>query len=167
MPAPTTTRLRTVLTLALLTLSCAAQAQDAGGGIRYGVAPALDCNQLSKTAAQGSWVEANGVATEFSATESGAVSTARLSFNDPVATDTLHAAMNGAGARGLSLVEFMDADGGWHKAWEGHLQAPAPGFEPTCFETRLPQQQVVQALRFTFRATAGQVEVNHAALLRR
>lgn len=167
MPAPTTTRSRAGLTLALLTLSCAAPAQDTGAGIRYGAAPALDCNQLSKTAPQGSWVEANGVATEFSATESGAVSTARLSFSDPVATDTIHAAMNGEGARGLALVEILDVQGGWHKAWEGHLQAPAPGFEQTCFETRLPQQQVVQALRFTFRAAPGRVEVNHAALLRR
>jgi hypothetical protein len=47
------------------------------------------------------------------------------------------------------------------------MQPPAPGFEQTCFEQRLPQKQVVQALRFTFRAAPGQVDINHAALLRR
>jgi hypothetical protein len=162
MPVLTTLRLRAALTLALITLSCVASAQDAGGGIRYGVAPALDCKQVNKAAARGSWVEANGVATEF-----GAARTARLSFNDPVATDALHAMMNGVGARELALVETQDTKGGWHKAWEGHLPPPAPGFEQTCFETRLPQKQVVQALRFTFRMGPGQVDVNHAALLRR
>jgi hypothetical protein len=134
---------------------------------RHGAAPALDCKQLSKTAAKGSWVEANGIATEFSATGSSAIRIARLSFSNPVATDMVHATMNGVGARELALVEFQDAQGGWHKAWEGHLQPSAPGFEQTCFETPLPQKQVVQALRYTFRAGPGQVELNHAALLRR
>jgi hypothetical protein len=154
--------LRAALTLALVTLSCTAVAQDTAGGIRYGVAPAMDCKDISKTAAKGSWVEANGSGVEF-----GATSTARAIFGDPVATDMLHASMNGVGARALALVETQDAQGGWHKVWEGKLQPPAPGFEQTCFEQQLPQKQVVQALRFTFRATPGQVDINHAALLRR
>jgi hypothetical protein len=157
-----TTRLRAALTLALIALSCNAAAQDTAGGIRYGVAPAMDCREIGKTAAKGSWVEANGSSVEF-----GAAVRARAIFSDPVATDMLHASMNGVGARTLALVETEDPQGGWHKVWEGTMQPPAPGFEQTCFEQRLPHKQLVQALRFTFRATAGQVDVNHAALLRR
>jgi hypothetical protein len=152
---------RPALLLACLTLSCAATAQETSSGISYGIAPALDCKDVSKTAPQGNWVEANGVGTEF-----GAVRRANLSFSDPVATDTFHAMMNGAGARALALVEIQDAQGGWHKAWEGKMQPPAPGFEQTCFEQKLPQKQVVQGLRFTFRSAPGQIELNHAALLR-
>jgi hypothetical protein len=37
----------------------------------------------------------------------------------------------------------------------------------TCYEQKLPQKRVVQALRFTFRSAPGQIDVNHAALLRR
>lgn len=166
MPAPGTKRLRAALALALAALACAAAAQD-GGGVAYGAAPALDCGQADKSAAQGSWVEPNGVATQFSASGSGAIRMVSLSFGDPVATDMVHAAMNGVGARNLALVEFQDAQGGWHKAWEGRLRPPAPGAGPTCFETRLPQKQVVQGLRFSFRMAPGQVEINHAALLRR
>jgi hypothetical protein len=162
MHAPAMNRWRAALTLALIALSCTAAAQDTAGGIRYGVAPAMDCKDISKTAAKGSWVEANGSGVEF-----GATASARAIFSDPVATDTLHASMNGVGARALALVETQDAQGGWHKVWEGTMQPPAPGFEQTCFEQRLPQKQVVQALRFTFRAAPDQVELNHAALLRR
>ena len=158
MPGHFMTRARTRLALVLMTLSCAAA--QAATGVRYGVAPALDCGQADKMAAQGRWVEANGVAVEGSPARRMS-----LNFDEPVATDTIHAAMNGVGARDLALVEVQDGNGGWHKAWEGRM--PAPGVEQTCFEQQLPTKQVVQALRFTFRAAEDQVEVNHAALLRR
>lgn len=159
-------RLRAALPLVLIALSCAATAQDTGG-ISYGSAPALDCRQLSKNAATGNWVEANGVGTEYSATEAGAILVSSLSFSDPVATDMLLAALNGTGARNLLRVELQDTKGNWHKAWEGKMQPPAPGFEQTCFEQQLPQKQLVQGLRFTFRNAPGRIEINHAALLRR
>ncbi|CAH0166493.1 hypothetical protein SRABI118_00892 [Massilia sp. Bi118] len=162
MPASTLNRLHAAFTLALISLSCTAAAQDTPGGISYGSAPVLDCREVSKIAARGNWAEANGVGTEF-----GAVRRANLRFSDPIATDTFHATMNGAGARALALVEIQDTKGAWHKAWEGKMQPPAPGFEQTCFEQKLPQKQVVQGLRFTFRSAPGQVEINHAALLRR
>lgn len=99
---------------------------------------ALDCKAISKTAAPGNWVEANGVATAFSSTQSGsapsgATAQVRLSFSHPVTADMVHASMNGAGALGLKLA----------------------------------QKQAVQALRFSFNPGPGQVELNHAALLRR
>jgi hypothetical protein len=163
MPAHAMNRLRAALTLALISLSCAANAQVVTTGVRYGVAPALDCKQTGKAAAQGSWIDANGVAVEGSPTRR-----MRLSFNDPVATDTIHVAMNKVGSRDLALVEIQDAKGGWHKAWEGQLLQAAPGFDEVyCFEQQLPQKQAVQALRLSFRAAPGQIEVNHAALLRR
>ena len=162
MPEHFMTRARTRLLLVLMTLSCAAAAAQAATGVRYGVAPELDCKQAGKAAAQGRWVEANGVAVEGSPARRMS-----LNFDEPVATDTIHAAMNGVGARDLALVEVQDGNGGWHKAWEGSMPAPAPGVEQTCFEQQLSQKQVVQALRFTFRAAEDQVEVNHAALLRR
>lgn len=161
MPEHFMTRARARLMLVLMTLSCMAATQ-AATGVRYGVAPALDCQQWGKTAAQGRWVEANGVAVEGSPARRMSVS-----FDQPVATDTIHAAMNGMGARDLALVEVQDGNGGWHKAWEGRMPAPAPGVEQTCFEQQLPQKQVVEGLRFTFRAAEDQVELNHAALLRR
>ena len=160
-------RLRAACTLALITLSCAAAAQDTNAGVRYGSAPALDCKAISKTAAPGNWVEPNGVATAFSSTPSGATAQVSLSFNQPVATDVVHAAMNGAGARGLALVEVQDTKGEWHKAWEGRMTPPARGFEQTCFEQKLAQKQTIQALRFGFSPGPEQIEVNHAALLRR
>jgi hypothetical protein len=153
---------RPALLLACLTLTsalpCAAIAQDN--------------KAISKTAAAGNWVEANGVATAFSSTQSGsappsATAQVSLSFNQPVATDMLHATMNGAGARGLALVEVQDTKGDWHKAWEGKMTPPARGFEQTCFEQKLPQKQTVQALRFGFRPGPEQIDLNHAALLRR
>jgi hypothetical protein len=153
---------RPALLLASLTLSCTVTAQVVTTGVRYGVAPALDCKQISKAAAQGSWMEANGVAVEGSPGRRMS-----LSFKEPIATDMIHATMNEVGSRDLALVETQGADGGWQKAWEGQLRPSAPGFEQTCFETRLPQKQVVQALRFTFRSAPGQIEVNHAAVLRR
>jgi len=160
---------RHALLLACLTLTstlpCPATAQ--GAGVRYGAAPALDCKALSKTAVTGNWVEANGTATAFSSTPSGATAQVSLSFSRPVTTDMLHATMNGAGARGLALVEVQDTKGEWHKAWEGKMQPPAPGFEQTCFEQKLAQEQAVQALRFSFHPGPEQIDVNHAALLRR
>jgi len=158
-------RLGAVCTLALIALSGAATAQ--GAGVRYGSAPALDCKAISKTAVTGNWVEANGTATAFSSTPSGATAQVSLSFSQPATTDMLHATMNGAGARGLALVEVQDTKGEWHKVWEGKMQPPAPGFEQTCFEQRLAQKQAVQGLRFGFRPGPEQIEVNHAALLRR
>lgn len=158
-------RLGAVCTLALIALSSAATAQ--GAGVRYGSAPALDCKAISKTAVTGNWAEANGTATAFSSTPSGATAQVSLSFSQPVTTDMLHATMNGAGARGLALVEVQDTKGEWHKAWEGNMQPPAPGFEETCFEQKLAQKQTVQGLRFGFRPGPEQIEVNHAALLRR
>lgn len=155
------TRARSRWLLVLMTLSCAAAAQ-AATGVRYGVAPELDCKQAGKAAAQGRWVEANGVAVEGSPGRRMS-----LSFDEAIATDMIHAAMNDMAARDLALVEVQDGNGGWHKAWEGRMAAPAPGVEQTCFEQQLPQTQVVQALRFTFRAAEDQVELNHAALLRR
>jgi hypothetical protein len=162
MPAHLMKRLRAALSLALIALSSAASAQDTATGVRYGVAPAQDCKVGSKAAAQGGWIEANGVAIE------GPARRMKLSFNDRVTTDTMHVAMNKLGSRDLALVEIQDARGDWHKAWEGQLMQAAPGFDDVfCFEQQLPQKQVVQALRFTFRAAPGQVEVNHGALLRR
>jgi hypothetical protein len=154
--------IRPALLLASLALSCAAAAEVVTTGVRYGVAPALDCKQISKAAAQGSWMEANGVSVEGSPGRRMS-----LSFKDPVATDMIHATMNEAGSRDLALVEIQDANGAWQTAWEGQLPPPAPGFGQVCFERRLAQKQVVQALRFTFRSTPGQIEVNHAAVLRR
>jgi len=158
-------RLRAAATMGLITLCCSTTAQ--GAGVHYGSAPALDCKAIGKTGAAGNWVEANGAATAFSATPSGATAQVSLSFSQPVATDMLHATMNGAGARGLALVEVQDTKGEWHKAWEGKMTPPAPGFEQTCFETPLSKKQVVQGLRFGFRPGPDQIEVNHAALLRR
>jgi hypothetical protein len=172
MSAHTMRGLRAACTLGLIALSCAATAQDTGAGVRYGAAPALDCKAISKTAAPGNWVETSSVATAFSSTQSGsapssATAQVRLSFSNPVTTDMVHASMNAAGARGLALVEVQDTKGDWHKAWEGKMAPPAPGFEQTCFEQKLAQKQAVQALRFSFNPGPGQVEVNHAALLRR
>jgi hypothetical protein len=154
--------------LALLALSFAAtapasaagQVQWSVSGIKYGTPTlsALTC----KAGTAGSWVEANGAGVE-----NGATRLMSLTFAPPLATDTIHATMNAAGSRHLALVELRAADGVWHKVWEGKLAAPAPGFEEVCFEQRLPQKQVVQALRFTFRPAQDEVEVNHAALLRR
>jgi hypothetical protein len=152
---------RAACTVVLLCLSCGATAQ--GSGIRYGVAPAQDCTVGSAAPAQGKRVDASGVAVE-----GGDVRRISVSFDEAVATDTIHVAMNEAGSRALALVEIQDGDGGWRKAWEGRLAAPAPNFsEVACFEPKLPQKQVVQALRLTFRDAPGQIDVNYAALLRR
>lgn len=169
MPTTAMNTLRAALALAPIVLSLAAapasavdQMRLSVSGVRYGIAPALDCNQTGKTAPQGSWVEANGAAVE-----GGPPRRVHLSFGEPVATDTFRTAMNGEGTRDLALVEFQGTDGAWHKAWEGELGAPNANFAQTCFEQRLPEKQVVQALRYTFRAGPGQVDLNHAALLRR
>jgi len=164
MPVLSLNRLRATVALALMTLTCAAAAQDISTttAIRYGANQALDCKQLSKRGAPGRWMEANGAAVEGLPTRR-----IRLSFNDPAATDRIHAAMNGAAVRELALVEVQDGKGDWQKVWEGQLTPPAPGFEQTCFEQPLPKKQVVQAMRLTFRSAQDEVEVNHAALLRR
>jgi hypothetical protein len=162
MPAHAMNRLRAALTLALIALSCAAPAQGATTSVRYGVAPALDCKQTGKAAAQGSWMEASGVAVEGVPTRR-----MRLSFANPIATDTIHAAMNEVASRDLALVEIQGEDGLWQKTWEGRMPPPSPNFAQVCFERQLERKQVVQALRFTFRSAQDQIEVNHAALLRR
>jgi hypothetical protein len=152
----------TPLALALITLSCTAMAQDTSGGVRYGVAPALDCRKISKIAGRGNWAEPNVVATEF-----GTTRVVRLSFSDPVATDTMSVAMNEVGFRDLARIDIEDTKGAWHTIWEGHMGAGAPGFPQTCYENQFAGKQAVQALRLTFRNAPGQIEVNHAALLRR
>lgn len=128
--------------------------------ISYGTGTASA--QACRAGTAGDWLEANG-----SGVEGGEARRMSLIFSTSPATDTFRAAMNGAGARDLALVEIQGADGVWRKAWEGRLAAPAPGFEQTCFEQRLPQKQVVQALRFTFRRAQDEIQVDHAALLRR
>jgi hypothetical protein len=129
-------------------------------GLYYGVSTVQA--QACQGGSAGSWLEANGVAVE------GGARRMSLTFSTPVATDTLHAAMNKVAQQALALIEVADADGNWHKAWEGQLAPPAPAFaQQTCYEHQLPQKQLVQALRFTFRAAPGPIEVNHAALLRR
>ena len=153
--------------LLLMALPCIADAGANARGVSYGAAPALDCRDISNTATPGNWQEGNGVTTAFTSTPSGTMLQIRLGFEEPVATDMLHAAMNGTGARELALVEVEDTKGVWHKAWEGKLPPPAPGFEQTCFEQKLAQKQTVWGLRFTFRDAPGQIEINHAALLRR
>jgi len=161
MPEHFMTRSRARLALVSMTLFCAATAQGATG-VRYGVASALDCKQPGRIAPQGEWIEASGVAVEGSPGRRMS-----LGIDEPVATDAFRVALNGAGASDLSLVEIQGTDGVWHKAWEGQLGASGTRFAQTCFEQRLPTKQVVQALRLTFRAAEDEVEVNHAALLRR
>jgi hypothetical protein len=74
------------------------------------------------------------------------------------------AALNGK-ARNLALAEFADADGAWHKAWEGKLPAAARGFEQVWYTQQLGQKQAVRALHLTFRSASEAIDVNHAALL--
>ena len=160
-------RLRAAFTLALITLSCAAaapasasdQTQTSITGINYGTNGASA--QACKAGAAGNWIEANGAGVE------GPTRRMTLIFSTAPATDTIRAAMNGAGARDLALVEIQGADGVWRKAWEGQLPPLAPGFAQNCSEHRLPQKQVIQALRYTFRQAQDEVHVDHAALLRR
>jgi hypothetical protein len=164
-------QIRIALALAPIALSFAAaapacaqvqlQIQTGADGLYYGVSTVQA--QACQAGSAGSWLEANGAAVE-----SGDARRMTLTFGTPVATDTLHAAMNKVAQQALALIEVADADGNWHKAWEGQLAPPAPAFaQQTCYEHQLPQKQLVQALRFTFRAAPGPIEVNHAALLRR
>jgi hypothetical protein len=162
MPAASMHHLRAAVTAALIVLSCRAIAQDIDGGIHYGVAPALDCKGTSKPAVKGKWIEADGVSVRFAATRH-----LILSFGGGIATDAIHAAMNGAGLRTLALVEVQGTDGAWHKVWEGQPGAPEANFSDTCFEQQLPRKQVVQALRFSFRAGPDRIEASHGAVLRR
>lgn len=159
-------RLRAAFTLALITLSCAAtapasadQTQTSITGINYGTNGASA--QACRAGTPGKWLEANGSGIE------GPGRRMTLSFSTAPTTDTFRAAMDGAGARNLALVEIQGADGGWRKVWEGRLPPPAPGFEQTCQEHKLPQKQVVQGVRYTFRQAQDEVHVDHAALLQR
>jgi hypothetical protein len=160
-------RLRAAFTLALITLSCAAAAPASAEiqiktgvtGINYGTNGASA--QACRAGTAGNWLEANGSGVE------GPMRRMTLSFSTPLATDTFRSAMNGAGARDLALVEIQGADGVWRKVWEGQVPGPAPGFENTCQEHKLPQKQVVQGVRYTFRQAQDEVHVDHAALLRR
>jgi hypothetical protein len=159
--------LRAAFTLALIALSCAAAAPASAemqiktgvGGISYGTNGASA--QACMAGAAGNWIEANGAGVE------GPMRRITLIFSTAPATDTLRAAMDGAGARDLALVEIQGADGVWRKVWEGQVAGPAPGFENTCQEHKLPQKQVVQGVRYTFRQAQDEVHVDHAALLRR
>jgi hypothetical protein len=151
----------TALFLAVGTPAAAAQMESGASGIRYGTS-AISA-QACQAGSAGNWIEADGVAVE-----SGDLRRISLSFSTPPTTDTFHAAMNLAGWRNLARIEFQDRDGVWHEAWEGRMAAPAPGFsQETCVEHRLPQRQAMQALRFTFRPAPDEIEVDHAALLRR
>jgi hypothetical protein len=153
--------------LALLALSFAAaapafaagQTQTCITGINYGTNGASA--QACRPGTAGNWVEANGAGVE------GPGRRMTLVFSTAPATDTIRSAMNGAGARDLALVEIQGSDGVWRKAWEGRVPPPAPGFEQTCQEHKLPQKQVVQGVRYTFRQAQDEVHVDHAALLRR
>lgn len=152
--------------LALLALSfaaaapaCADQTQTSISGINYGTNGASA--QACRAGTAGNWLEANGSGVE------GPMRRMTLTFSTAPATDTFRAAMDGAGARDLALVEIQGADGVWRKIWEGRLAAPAPGFEQTCQEHKLPQKQVVQRVRYTFRQAQDEIHVDHAALLRR
>ncbi len=164
--APTMSHPRT-LALTLIALSFAAaqagaadQIRLTGSGMSYGASTVL--MQACPTVNAVSWVQANGVAVE------NATRRMSLTFSEPLATDTYRAAMNAAASRDLARVEIAGVDGVWHKAWEGQVRPGAPGFDKqACFEQQLPQKQVMAALRFTFREAQDQVEVNHAALLRR
>jgi hypothetical protein len=171
MSAHTLNRSRAAWALALTTLAIAAaapasaadQVRSSASGLGYGPSAAteLACKTSKLATAKDHWVEANGTSVE-----GGDTRRMTLIFSDPVTTDTFHAAMNDVSARELALVEIQDAKGSWSKAWQGRLPAPAPGFEQSCFEQKLAQKQAVKALRFSFRVAPGQIEVNHAALLR-
>jgi hypothetical protein len=154
------------LSFAFLALSFAAaapaaadQTQTSITGINYGTNGASA--QACRAGTAGNWIEANGAGVEGSSRQM------TLIFSTAPTTDTFRAAMNGAGARNLALIEVQGTDGVWHKAWEGRMAPPAPGFEPTCYEQKLPQQLVLQGLRFTFRQAQDEIHVDHAALLRR
>jgi hypothetical protein len=156
--------------LALLSMMLAAvparaggEFQSSAGGLHYGIGgPSSTACQAGKPPAPGDWIEANGIAVE-----SGDTRRMSLSFGEGLATSAYRVAMNDAAARHLALVEVQDGGGAWHKAWEGKLAALSPNFASTCFEQPLQGKQVVQALRFTFRQGGGDVQVDHAALLRR
>jgi hypothetical protein len=155
------------LTLSLLALSFAGQAPAAAEmqiktgdtGINYGTnGPSA---QACKPGTAGNWTEANGASIE------GPGRRMTLVFSTAPSTDTFRAALNNAASRDLALIEIQGADGVWRKAWEGQLPPLAPGFAQNCDEHRLPQKQVIQALRYTFRQAQDEVHVDHAALLRR
>jgi hypothetical protein len=155
------------LTLSLLVLSFAAtapasaagQTQTGITGINYGTNGASA--QACRAGAAGNWLEANGSGVE------GPGRRMTLSFSTAPTTDTFRAALNDAASRDLALIEIQGADGVWRKAWEGQLPPLAPGFAQNCSEHRLPQKQVIQALRYTFRQAQDTVQVDHAALLSR
>jgi hypothetical protein len=139
--------------------SAADQTQTSISGINYGTNGASA--QACKAGTAGNWLEANGSGVE------GPGRRMTLSFSTAPTTDTFRAALNNAASRDLALIEIQGADGVWRKAWEGQLPPLAPGFAQNCSEHRLPQKQVIQALRYTFRQAQDEIHVDHAALLRR
>jgi hypothetical protein len=155
------------LSFAFLALSFAAaapasaqmQIKTGDTGISYGTnGPSA---QACRPGTAGDWLEANGSGVE------GPGRRMTLIFSTAPTTDTFRAALNDAASRDLALIEIQGADGVWRKAWEGQLPPLAPGFAQNCDEHRLPQKQVIQALRYTFRQAQDAVQVDHAALLRR
>jgi hypothetical protein len=177
---------RSALALACLAMLCACSRLDGGqdlasgaaaiqrlaaggeaqvsSGIHYGTmeAPAPACRSGDAVAAAGEWIEASGSSVAFDRWRR-----ISLSFGGPLAADSLRASLNRAGVNALDTVEFQDGKGAWHKIGEGPLRIPAEGrCDQVWFEQQLGRQQVVQALRFTFRAGPGEVGVGNAALLR-
>jgi hypothetical protein len=139
--------------------SAADQTQTSITSINYGTNGASA--QACRPGTAGNWLEANGTSVE------GPIRRMTLIFSAAPTTDTFRAALNDAASRDLALIEIQGADGVWRKAWEGQLPPLAPGFAQNCDEHRLPQKQVIQALRYTFRQAQDPVHVDHAALLRR
>jgi hypothetical protein len=166
---------RPTLLLACLTLLCACSRLDAGqelasgavrvsSGIHYGAAdaPASECRVGEPAVAAGLWIDASGSSVEFYGGRR-----LSLSFGGPLAADSLRASLNRAGVNALDTVEFQDGKGAWHKVGEGPLRVPADGkCELVAFEQQLGRREIVQAVRFTFRAGPGEVGVGNAALLR-
>lgn len=167
--------LRSAPLLACLTMLCACSRLDMGhnlaagevqvsSGIHYGTMeePALECRVGEAGTADGQWIDASGSSVEF---YGGRRLT--LSFGGQLAADTLRASLNRAGVNALDTVEFQDGRDTWHKVGEGPLRVPAEGrCDQVWFAQPLGRKQVVQAVRFTFRAGPGEVGVGNAALLR-
>jgi hypothetical protein len=133
-------------------------------GIHYGTAeaPAPECRVGDADAAAGQWIDASGSSVAFDRWRR-----ITLSFGGPLAADSLRASLNRAAVNALDTVEFEDGKGAWHKVREGPLRIPAEGkCDQVWLEQPLGRQQIVQALRFTFRAGPGEVGVGNAALLR-
>jgi hypothetical protein len=166
---------RPALLLASLAMLCACSRLDMGhnpaagevqvsSGIHYGAMeePAPECRVGENGTADGQWIDASGSSVEF---YGGRRLT--LSFGGQLAADTLRASLNRAGVNALDTVEFADGKGTWHRVGEGPLRVPAEGrCDQVWFAQQLGRQQIVQAVRFTFRAGPGEVGVGNASLLR-